>query len=171
MLNRSNINYLDHYNGKVAIRKYLEEINKDKKVALSRGHFTLTYAPLALHLLTGLYQVIEYCLFQPGWFLNLLAGNRKTTKHIEPSPPVFIDFDKATVTVAGSLHHRSTYTSVKDIVNIVVRAVEYEGEWPRIGGINGTTLSLKDFVNLGEKVLGKSPSPLSTDCRIYSISL
>jgi hypothetical protein len=41
------------------------------------------------------------------------------------------------------------------LVNIVVKAIDYEGEWPTIGGINGHTLSLAEEIAIGERVRGK----------------
>jgi hypothetical protein len=36
----------------------------------------------------------------------------------------------------------------------VARAVEWDGEWPRHGGIRGNDLSMKEIIALGEKVKG-----------------
>jgi hypothetical protein len=105
--------------------------------------------------------VIEYSLFQPGWFLNYLAGNRQTAKHVQPNGLFFVDHEKGVAHVAGDLTEKYTYTTVADLVNIVVKAVEYEGEWPKIGGINGNTLSFGEEIAIGEKVRGE----WSTNCR------
>lgn len=125
----ANFNHLDWYGNKLGIREYLEEKNKNGKV-------------------------IEYTLFQPGWFLNYLAGTRKTAKHVGPAAVTLINHENRSARIAGDLANRTTYTAVSDFVNIVAKAIEYEGEWPRVGGINGQTLSLAEELAIGEKVRG-----------------
>ena len=52
-----------------------------------------------------------------------------------------------------------TWTTVKDVVHVVVQAIEFEGAWPVIGGIRGTTLSVGELIALGEEIrsmLGRS---------------
>jgi hypothetical protein len=100
-------------------------------------------------------QVIEYTLFQPGWFMNYIAGSRQTAKHIQASGIMLIDHEKERARVAGNLDNRVSYTAIADFVNIVVKAIAYEGEWPKVGGINGQTLSLAEEIAIGEKVRGK----------------
>lgn len=46
-------------------------------------------------------------------------------------------------------------TEVKDLANIVVRAVEYDGEWPVTGGVKGCELSISQLLQLMEDVRGK----------------
>ncbi|KAK4097675.1 hypothetical protein N658DRAFT_489026 [Parathielavia hyrcaniae] len=110
-----------------AVPKYLEDKNKDGKV-------------------------LEYSLFQPGWFLNFIAGSRQTAKHVRSSNLLGVDHDKGTAVVASNMTETYTLTAIADLVNIVVKAVEYEGEWPKIGGINGNTLSLAEEIAVGEKI-------------------
>ncbi len=100
-------------------------------------------------------QVIEYTLFQPGWFINYLAGERKSAKYIDPAPLLLIDHEHRLARIAGDPATQISYTAVSDLANIVVKAIEYEGEWPVIGGINGQTLSLAEEIAIGEKVRGK----------------
>ncbi|SPQ23983.1 115f36d7-8128-4780-a217-9a31a445979c [Thermothielavioides terrestris] len=128
----SDLTDLDWYNNKLEIRKYLEEKNREKKV-------------------------IEYTLFQPGWFLNYIVGSRKTTKHIPTAavPAVLVDHERLRARVAGDPNNRISYTAIHDLVNIVVKAIDYEGEWPRVGGINGNTVSIAEEIAIGEKVRGK----------------
>lgn len=108
----------------------MKEVNKDKKV-------------------------LEYTLFQPGGFLNYLAAPQKTTKHITPLG-LHIDFQNARVLVVdGHLDDPLTFTAVQDLGAVVARAVEFEGEWPVIGGISGNRNSIGELLQLGEKILGK----------------
>ena len=103
----------------------------------------------------SLRQVIEYTLFQPGWFLNYIAGERKTAKYIDPAPLLLVDHANRRARVAGDLANKLSYTLVSDVANIVAKAIDYEGEWPTVGGINGQTLSIAEEIALGEKVRGK----------------
>ncbi|KAG7288283.1 hypothetical protein NEMBOFW57_007814 [Staphylotrichum longicolle] len=47
--------------------------------------------------------------------------------------------------------NRVSYTAIADFVNIVVKAIAYEGEWPKVGGINGQTLSLADEIAIARE--------------------
>ncbi|KAK4666733.1 hypothetical protein QC763_302860 [Podospora pseudopauciseta] len=114
---------------KVAIRDYLEEKNKDGKV-------------------------IEYCLFQPGIFTDYHA-NENINKHLKTNDFLPIDFANYKLLAPGSLKPRLTATTVRDVANIVAKAIEYEGEWPKIGGIAGETLTLAEELAIGEKIRGK----------------
>lgn len=60
--------------------------------------------------------------------------------------------------VDGSDDSRITLTTVQDLANIVARAVEHHGEWPVVGGIKGTELTIRQFIALGENIRGWSPS-------------
>ena len=41
------------------------------------------------------------------------------------------------------------------VANIVARAIEFEGEWPAIGGIRGNQASFSDILELGPRIRGK----------------
>ncbi|CAG9940309.1 unnamed protein product [Clonostachys rosea f. rosea IK726] len=120
---------LSWYAGKLEVKNYLESINKDKKV-------------------------IEYCRFQPGGFLNYLAHPHSISKHIT-TIPLTVNIEKRHALLEeGSLDAYMTFTTTKDIANVVARAVEYEGEWPKVGGIQGNRHTLQELVEIGEKVRG-----------------
>jgi hypothetical protein len=64
-----------------------------------------------------------------------------------------IDFNNCrALTLAGGEQDHITLTTVQDVASIVARAVEFEGEWPIVGGIRGTELSIGELIALGEKV-------------------
>jgi hypothetical protein len=66
-----------------------------------------------------------------------------------------VDFNKRrALTLDGGDDDRITLTTVQDLANIVALAVEYEGEWPVVGGIKGTEISIGELLALGEKVRG-----------------
>ncbi|KAK9770739.1 putative NmrA-like domain-containing protein [Seiridium cardinale] len=48
-----------------------------------------------------------------------------------------------------------TYTAAVDIGKVVARAIEYEGEWPVVGGIRGNQLTMEKILQLGEAIRGQ----------------
>ncbi|KAF4431494.1 2`-hydroxyisoflavone reductase [Fusarium acutatum] len=113
------LDVMSWYSGKIEIREYLKSLNSDKKV-------------------------IEYTLFQPGGFMDYLCHPCKTAKYITTTV-VNIDFvKKHAIVVEGTLDDEITYTSVNDIANIVTKAIDFEGEWPVIGGISGDRISIRE---------------------------
>ncbi|KAK3361322.1 NmrA-like family protein [Lasiosphaeria ovina] len=125
----SKIDLLPWYAGKGVIRQYLADLNKDKKV-------------------------IEYTLFQVGAFANYLATPYKTAKYVEPNM-TWWDIEKGRVLAIDPPKETVTLTTVKDVANVVALAIEYQGEWPVIGGIQGTTVTSAEVIALGEKLRGK----------------
>jgi hypothetical protein len=68
-----------------------------------------------------------------------------------------IDFGRRRILmVEGSDNVPITLTTAEDLVNVVVKAVEYEGEWPVVGGLRGDQLTIGKLVELGERVRGES---------------
>lgn len=126
----SSFEHLTWYAGKAEIREYLKELNKDKKV-------------------------LEYSLFLPGLFTNYFTYPYESAMHFRPFQTQ-IDFNKRrALTLDGGDDDRITLTTAQDLANVVARAVEYEGEWPVVGGIKGTELSVGQLLALGEKVRGE----------------
>ncbi|KAF4334929.1 2`-hydroxyisoflavone reductase [Fusarium beomiforme] len=124
------LDVMSWYSGKIEIREYLKNVNSEKKV-------------------------LEYTLFQPGGFMDYLCHPFKTAKYITTTS-VNIDFDKKrALVVEGTLDDEITYTSVEDIANIVTRAIEYEGEWPVIGGISGNRVAIRQLLQIGEELRGE----------------
>jgi hypothetical protein len=115
------------YAGKLDIREYLADLNKDKKV-------------------------IEYCLFQAGLFVNYMAAPYKTAKHVHPMQMCF-DLNKRRMIVVDSEEGEPiNFITITDFCETVARAVEYEGEWPIIGGIRGDQITMPELVKLAEKI-------------------
>ncbi|KAK5993993.1 Oxidoreductase swnN-like protein [Cladobotryum mycophilum] len=99
-------------------------------------------------------KVLEYTLFQPGLFLDYLASPHKTAKYVTPLD-TFIDFqNRRAIVVQGYEDATMTLTTVKDIAGVVVRAVEHEGEWPKVGGIRGNRVAVSKIVEIGERIRG-----------------
>ncbi|XDG05331.1 hypothetical protein ABKA04_004946 [Annulohypoxylon sp. FPYF3050] len=111
------------------IREYLEEVNQKE-------------------------QVLEYTLFQPGLFLDYLAYPYKTSKHVDPLQSVFDFENRRAIVVEGHEDAIMTLTTVADVAKIVARAVDYEGTWPKIGGIRGNRVTFSQIIEIGEKLRG-----------------
>ena len=92
-------------------------------------------------------------MFQPGWFLNYLATPHKTAKHVTPLNTM-IDFENCRAVTVERQDTVMTWTTVQDVAAIVARAVEYESEWPVVGGISGNTLPMSEVLKIGEKIRG-----------------
>lgn len=91
--------------------------------------------------------------------MNYLGHPHKTSEHVKTLSFLF-DFEKQRATlVKDRLDDVVVWTTVQDIAGVVARAVEYEGEWPAIGGITGTRLTVREMLQIGEAI-GKS-IPLS----------
>lgn len=75
------------------------------------------------------------------------------------------------ILVDGDDGIRITLTAVQDIARVVARAVEYEGEWPVVGGIQGSNISIGEFIALGERIRGGSLSYNFTYIKICPDSL
>ncbi|KAH7029800.1 uncharacterized protein B0I36DRAFT_135365 [Microdochium trichocladiopsis] len=124
------VNY-SWYAGKLAMREYLRELNANGKV-------------------------IEYCLFQPGIFLEFLSWPHRANKHIAPLPGHMLIEEHRIIAMEGHMDDEFSLTSVEDIAAVVAGALDYKGEWPVYGGISGQRLTYHDVQRIGEKVRGKS---------------
>ncbi|MCJ1401942.1 hypothetical protein MMC11_005159 [Xylographa trunciseda] len=125
----SGLEHLSWYAYKAESRRYLKELNKDKKV-------------------------LEYTLFQPGLFLNYLTSPHKSSNHVHIMETPF-DFNRRrALLLDGGDDERITFTTVQDLANVVARAIDFEGEWPVVGGIRGAEMSIRELMALGEKIRG-----------------
>ncbi|KAI0890461.1 NAD(P)-binding protein [Annulohypoxylon maeteangense] len=115
------------YAGKVDVARYLEEVNKEKKV-------------------------IEYTRFQVGSFMNYLSHPQGGTKHVSTLPFLFLFEKQQASAIEGALDDAVSWITVQDIAGVVARAVEYEGEWPAIGGMVGTRVTVAEMLKLGESI-------------------
>ena len=88
--------------------------------------------------------------------MNYLGHPHAVSKYISTIPLQF-DFEKKhAIVVEGTLDSKITYTTVADIAEVVTQAVEYDGEWPTIGGIRGSRVTIGEMLKIGERVLGKT---------------
>ena len=70
------------------------------------------------------------------------------------SQELWLDFPNRRAIALKDVDDAFTATTLNDLVNVVVRAIEYEGEWPVVGGIQGTTLSTARLLEIGKKARG-----------------
>lgn len=88
--------------------------------------------------------------------MNYFCHPHKTTKYVTTTV-VNVDFEKRrAIVVEGTLDDDIVYTSVEDIANVVTQAVDYEGEWPEVGGICGEKTTIRQLLKLGEDIRGKN---------------
>ena len=65
------------------------------------------------------------------------------------------DFNKRRALVLdGGDDNRITLTTVQDLANVVAKAIDFDGEWPVVGGIRGADMSIGQLIALGEKIRG-----------------
>ncbi|KXH69028.1 NmrA-like family protein [Colletotrichum salicis] len=125
----SKFEYMFWYGFKEETRKYLATINKDKKV-------------------------LEYCLFQPGLFTNYMTYPFNSSKHVQLFETPFNFYQRRALVVEECEDAIITFTTAQDLAKVVALAVEYEGEWPIIGGVQGAQVSIAQLIALGEKIRG-----------------
>ncbi|KAJ4248818.1 hypothetical protein NW762_012656 [Fusarium torreyae] len=124
------LDVMSWYAGKVEVADYLENLNSKSKV-------------------------IEYTRFQPGGFMDYLCHPFKTSRYLTTTA-VNVDFEKQhAIVVEGTLDDKIVYTCAEDIANVVTRAIEYEGEWPVIGGISGNRITIRELLQIGEDIRRK----------------
>jgi hypothetical protein len=140
------------YHPKLEMREYLKELNKDGKASSLGGR----QSSLARNTADTREQVLEYSLFQPGLFVNYLTYPYQSSKHVHAMQTP-IDFGNCrALVVEGSDDARVSLITSDDLAELVARAIEYEGEWPVVGGIKADELTLRQIIDLGEKVRGTS---------------
>ncbi|KAI1210074.1 uncharacterized protein F4807DRAFT_459909 [Annulohypoxylon truncatum] len=112
------------------IREYLEEVNQKGKV-------------------------LEYTLFQQGFFLDYLAYPYKTSKYLDQLQTIFDFENRRVIVVDGHEDAIMTLTTVADLAKIVARAVDYEGTWPKMSGIRGNRVTFSQIIEIGERIRGR----------------
>lgn len=65
-----------------------------------------------------------------------------------------IDFQNRRAIVVDGYNAIMTLTTVQDLAAVVARAVDYDGEWPVIGGISGNKVAVSRILEIGEKIRG-----------------
>lgn len=65
----------------------------------------------------------------------------------------------------GGEETRLCLITVEDLANVVAAAIDFEGEWPVIGGVRGSEVSLGQLITLGEKLRGMFRISLTQNLR------
>jgi nucleoside-diphosphate-sugar epimerase len=87
--------------------------------------------------------------------MDYLAFPHKTSKHISPLGTVFDFQNRRAIVVDGYESAAVTLTTVRDFAAIMAMAIDYdEGKWPIVGGIQGNKVTVKQIIDIGEKVRG-----------------
>lgn len=124
---------LDHYpmyRYKLQTRQYLEHLNRDGKV-------------------------LEYSLFTPGIFMDYLGPPEKLNQKNLSYSGLFIDFEKCRAILPEYTGALISFVAVDDLIAVVNEALEFDSDWPVIGGISGSRLTISDLVQLGETIRGE----------------
>ncbi|KAH8800411.1 hypothetical protein F5884DRAFT_550374 [Xylogone sp. PMI_703] len=133
----SNFEEMPWYTSKGIIREYLAEINKEKKV-------------------------LEYSLFQPGALVDYIVPPGSSTTKPLLAMPFRLDFLNRRAIVLEGQDSLFSLTTINDLANIVARAIEFEGEWPVNGGVNGATLPTSRILEIGAEVRGGTPFDITS---------
>ncbi|KAK7402525.1 hypothetical protein QQX98_011733 [Neonectria punicea] len=117
------------YDGKRVVRQYLENLNKTKKV-------------------------LEYCLFLPGVFMNYLGPPEKLSANVSYTQ-LFMDFGACRAILPAGPDATVSFTTLEDVARVVTKAIDYEGEWPVMGGISANKTKISDLLQLGGEIRGE----------------
>jgi hypothetical protein len=93
-------------------------------------------------------------LFQPGLFLNYLSYPYKSTAYLYVFQ-IQIDLENGRAIVLEDGSDQISFTTVQDLGAVVAAAIDYEGEWPEVGGLRGGQIKISDLIKLGEEIRGK----------------
>lgn len=64
------------------------------------------------------------------------------------------DFEKRRAIVVEGYDFVMTFTTAQDLANVVAKAVDYDGEWPVVGGISANRVTVSQILQIGERVRG-----------------
>ncbi|KAK2737810.1 hypothetical protein FQN57_007368 [Myotisia sp. PD_48] len=102
--------------------------------------------------------VLEYCLFQPGIFMNYIAAPHRTAKYLFITG-LFVDLDKKRAIKIDDGNAWEVYTTIQDVAKAVCHAIDYPGQWPEIGGMAGSRIQTKDLIKIAETIKGNESQP------------
>jgi hypothetical protein len=64
------------------------------------------------------------------------------------------DFQNRRVIIVDGHDFIMTFTTAQDLAAVVAGAVDFDGEWPVIGGIRGNRIAVSQLLKIGETVRG-----------------
>lgn len=77
----------------------------------------------------------------------------KSSKHVITFETP-IDFNNCRGLLVDDGEATYSVITAQDAAKVTALAVEYEGEWPVVGGINGGDFTMNEIMALGEKIRG-----------------
>lgn len=108
---------------------------------------------IAVLWLTNTVQVLEYCSFVPGVFMDYLGPPEKLSTNLSHTQQ-FVDFKNCRAILPEDSDATVSFTTVGDVAKLVTKALSYEGEWPTVGGVACNKITLSELLELGEKIRG-----------------
>lgn len=105
---------------------------------------------------------MEYSLFQPGLFTDFFTLPYGPPTHASLSP-LYFDFQSRRAILVGDGNYTITLTTIGDLAAVVAEAVDFSGEWPRIGGIRGSQITVAELLRIGEELRGINSSCLNSN--------
>lgn len=107
--------------------------------------------------------------------MNYLTHPHWSAKYLAPIATPLDFNNRRALILDGSDDVPITLTTVRDLANIVAKAVEYDGEWPLVSGISGETVTAAELIAIGERVrgtfgLGNQSGPSISKCRLLIIT-
>lgn len=85
--------------------------------------------------------------------MNYLSRPHVSAKHMFISS-IPLDVENRRAIVPEHQGCVITLTTVQDVAKVVAEAIEYEGEWPKRGGIQGSSIKLSALMELLESIRG-----------------
>jgi hypothetical protein len=98
------------------------------------------------------FQILEYCLFQPGFFTNYFGYPFHHKAFVMSA--TYIDFENRRALLIDDGNYEITLTTVEDMAGVVAEALGYPGKWPIVGGISRSRMTMVELVQLGEEIRG-----------------
>lgn len=85
--------------------------------------------------------------------MNYLGPPEKMSKDVSYTQ-MLLDFEKCRAILPEGPDATVSFTALGDIAKTVSKALDYEGEWPVMGGISGNRTKISELLRLGEKIRG-----------------
>lgn len=84
--------------------------------------------------------------------MNYLGTPHRSTKYVElMNFPIDLQHRRA---IVPENEFQATWTTVQDLVRVVVAAVNYQGRWPEVGGITGETIASSKLLQIAQRIRG-----------------
>lgn len=84
---------------------------------------------------------------------------------------MFVDFQNRRAIIPEDSDAPVTFTSLRDMCRLVAHALEYNGVWLTVGGMQGTAFTVYELISLGEKLRGTEDTIQNLDMIILKYLL